>query len=281
MINLLCPFRKPGPPSSASTDSALSSPTSPLGEAFFPSTSSSRSTVIYIDILPKGSHDKTNSGAPSSLWSDAGYVIHASDHPRRLESINPTVSFTAPSTVVAHSRFTVYSEEIILHAETVPLVLLRDQAPHPSGFVYSAQLIPKYWKVIVDSPGTYDAFGTALSKLIFIQIPLGSRFSKKSSKMRARLSSSRRRINSATLSNSQIFPRRTLDRMVPSSTCLRRVCHPTMRPPRCQTPDTPHTKMHHGAPRPSMSRVTPRCKDIPTTTPTPPSSTSPPICRTM
>ncbi|KAJ7796088.1 hypothetical protein B0H14DRAFT_2852866 [Mycena olivaceomarginata] len=152
LINLLCPFRKPGPPSSASTDSALSSPTSPLGEAFFPSTSSSRSTVIYIDILPKGSHDKTNSGAPSSLWSDAGYVIHASDHPRRLESINPTVSFTAPSTVVAHSRFTVYSEEIILHAETVPLVLLRDQAPHPSGFVYSAQLIPKYWKVIVDSP---------------------------------------------------------------------------------------------------------------------------------
>ncbi|KAF8187969.1 hypothetical protein K438DRAFT_1834454 [Mycena galopus ATCC 62051] len=152
LLGLLSPFRKPIYPgaSSVSSDSALSSPISPSGGGFFPSSSSSRHTVIYIDILPEG-YMTRNKTTPSS-WSDDGDVIHASDHPRRLKSINPTISFTAPEPIVAHSRFTVYSEDLILHAETVPLGLLVDGGYPPSGFLYTTQLIPKYWKAIVDSP---------------------------------------------------------------------------------------------------------------------------------
>ncbi|KAF7375378.1 TEA domain-containing protein [Mycena sanguinolenta] len=174
LLDLLSPFRKPVyPASSGSTDSALSSPISSSGDAFFPSTSSSRHTVIYIDILPEGSPDRDRNGTDPSPWSDDGDIVHASDHPRRLKSINPTVSFTAPSPIVAHSRFTVYSEDLILHAESVPLGLMMDQPHQRLGFLYSSQLVPKYWKVIVDSPDPtrftifQEVYGTESSALLF------------------------------------------------------------------------------------------------------------------
>jgi hypothetical protein len=49
----------------------------------------------------------------------------------------------------------VYSEDLFLHCETVPLLLLRDPIDQSSSFLYSTQLVPKWWNVIVDSPGTY------------------------------------------------------------------------------------------------------------------------------
>ncbi|KAJ6496109.1 hypothetical protein C8R45DRAFT_985050 [Mycena sanguinolenta] len=174
LLDLLSPFRKPVyPASSASTDSALNSPISSSGDGFFPSASSSRHTVIYIDILPEGSPDSVRTGTSPSSWSDDGEVIHASDHPRRLKSINPTISFTAPSPIVAHSRFTVYSEDLILHAETVPLGLVMDHPHQWPGFLYCAQLVPKYWKVIVDSPDPtrftifQEVLGTESSAILF------------------------------------------------------------------------------------------------------------------
>ncbi|KAJ6489963.1 hypothetical protein C8R45DRAFT_201004 [Mycena sanguinolenta] len=150
--HLLSPFRKPS--RSQSSDSALNSPVLPAENGALTGTTSSRHTIIYIDILADGSVDEPRRRASSSLpWLNAEdvSVIHASDHPRRLESINPTVSFTAPSAVVAHSRFTVYSEDLIFHSETVPLVL-SDQAPPPSRFLYSTPLAPKIWNMIMNSP---------------------------------------------------------------------------------------------------------------------------------
>ncbi|KAJ6453762.1 hypothetical protein C8R45DRAFT_882343 [Mycena sanguinolenta] len=150
LLDLLSPFRKPTYRAPSQCDSTLSSPISSVG--FFPNTSSPPHTIIYIDILPEGSPDKIRAGTSPSMWSDDGDVIHASDHPRRLKSINPTASFTSSSPIIANSRFTVYSEDLILHAETVPLGLVLDQPHQRSRFLYSAQLVPKYWKVIVDSP---------------------------------------------------------------------------------------------------------------------------------
>ncbi|KAJ6605535.1 hypothetical protein DFH09DRAFT_1121526 [Mycena vulgaris] len=146
LLHLLSPFREPAYP-----DSADNSPVSSLEDSLFPSTSS-RYTIMYIDILAAGSPDEIQSTTHPSPWSDAGHVVHASDHPRSLGSINPTVLFTSRSLVVAHSRFTVYSEELILHAETVPLQLVPQDVPEYTGFLYSTQLVPKYWKVISDSP---------------------------------------------------------------------------------------------------------------------------------
>ncbi|KAJ7469218.1 hypothetical protein FB451DRAFT_1256094 [Mycena latifolia] len=154
LLHLLSPFGEPAyPDPAASGDSALSSPVSPLsGDSMFPGLSSSRHTVMYIDILPTGApHDVRPSSKPSP-WSDSGDIVRASDHPRSITSINPVVSFTSRSPLVAHSRFTVYSEDLILHAETVPLTLLPQQAPQSSDFLYSTRMVPKYWQVILDSP---------------------------------------------------------------------------------------------------------------------------------
>ncbi|KAJ7769763.1 hypothetical protein B0H14DRAFT_2967263 [Mycena olivaceomarginata] len=152
LLRLLSPFRKPlCSASPASVDNFLNSSISPLGDELSPTTPSSRHTVICIDILPKGSTDRSHSPIPLP-WADAEDVIYASDHPRRLESINPTVAFTASRPVSAYSRFTVYSEDLFLHCETVPLLLLRDPIDQSSSFLYSTQLVPKWWNVIVDSP---------------------------------------------------------------------------------------------------------------------------------
>ncbi|KAJ6488887.1 hypothetical protein C8R45DRAFT_248795 [Mycena sanguinolenta] len=152
LLDILSPFRKPAHhASSGCTDSAPSSPIS-SAEEVFPDASTLPHTIIYIDILPEGSPDRMCSVTRPSPWSNDGDIIHPSDHPRPLKSIKPTISFTAPSPIIANSRFTVYSEDLILHAETVPLGLVLDQPHHRSGFLYSAQLVPKYWKVILDSP---------------------------------------------------------------------------------------------------------------------------------
>ncbi|KAJ7737100.1 hypothetical protein B0H16DRAFT_108442 [Mycena metata] len=151
LLHLLSPFRKPAySESTGSIDSALSSPILP-GDGLFPSTSP-RHIVMYIDLLPDEPRNNICDADGSSPWSDTGDVVRASNHPRRLESINPTVSFTSPTRILAHSRFTVYSESLILHAENVPLVPLVNDGTEAAGILYSTDLVPKYWRIILDSP---------------------------------------------------------------------------------------------------------------------------------
>ncbi|KAJ7674341.1 hypothetical protein B0H17DRAFT_1016728 [Mycena rosella] len=154
LLHLLSPFRQPASPeSSSSSDSPSTSPVSPsMGDRDFPGASSARHTVIYIDIIPEDSPDDMDPNSPTVWWSDTGDVVHASDRPRRMRSINPTVTFMSQSPVAAQSRFTVYSEHIILHTETASLTPVIDPAPHVSGFLYSTILVPEYWKVISESP---------------------------------------------------------------------------------------------------------------------------------
>ncbi|KAJ7315731.1 hypothetical protein DFH08DRAFT_1039423 [Mycena albidolilacea] len=154
---LICPFPKPLPcsASSVATNSATGSIVPPPEEWFHPDTLSPRNTIIYIDILPEGQHERSVREITSPPWPDVedGTVIHTSNRPRRLKSISPTVSFTAPSPLIAHSRFIVRTGDMVLHTETAPLVLVVDRALQPPAFLYSTQLVPKYWNVIVDSPG--------------------------------------------------------------------------------------------------------------------------------
>ncbi|KAJ7315756.1 hypothetical protein DFH08DRAFT_790184, partial [Mycena albidolilacea] len=149
---LICPWPKPPPCSTA--NSAPSSVVPPLEGGLLLNSRAPPNTVIYIDILPEGLPENTRCGITSSPWPDVGdgAIIHASDHPRCLRAISPTVSFTAPSPLIAHSRFTVRAEDAVLHAETVPLVLVVDKAPQTAAYLYSTQLVPKYWNVLVDGP---------------------------------------------------------------------------------------------------------------------------------
>ncbi|KAF7375731.1 TEA domain-containing protein [Mycena sanguinolenta] len=105
VLDLLSPFRKPAyHASSCCTDSTLSSPIS-TAEELFPDASSSRHTIMYIDILAAGSPDRIPSVPSPSPWSDDGDVVHASAHPRPLKSINATISFTASTPIIANSPF--------------------------------------------------------------------------------------------------------------------------------------------------------------------------------
>ncbi|KAJ7084719.1 hypothetical protein C8R44DRAFT_991852 [Mycena epipterygia] len=154
LLRLIFPFREPAylksAASAAFAKSARNSPVAAdLCERLFSGTAPVRHTVIHIYIVPEGSHNHASSTPSSSAWSDSGDVVNASGHPRRLGAINPTVSFTSPSPIVAYSLFTVYSEDLLLQTETVPLVPLAQCA---AGFLYSTRLVPKYWKAIVDSP---------------------------------------------------------------------------------------------------------------------------------
>ncbi|KAJ7075517.1 hypothetical protein B0H15DRAFT_956437 [Mycena belliarum] len=142
LLHLLSPFREPAYLDSATSgERAFSSPVSPdFG-------GSPRHTTIYIDILPPGPHP-SRTVSPS----DNSDIVHVSQYPRSINSINPLVSFTCRVPLIAHSRFRVSSEGLILHAETVPMTLSPQYAPQPGDFLYSTRLIPMYWKVILESP---------------------------------------------------------------------------------------------------------------------------------
>ncbi|KAJ7624069.1 hypothetical protein DFH06DRAFT_1142624 [Mycena polygramma] len=135
LLNLLSPIRKTAPSPSTSRRIAETS--------YKPSVSR---TVVAIEILPpRSTYDQ-------SPWASVGDVIYPADHPRPLESINPTVAFISPSLIMSYSLFRVYSGGLIIHAETASLELEMDGAPQTSGFLYHTTLVPKYWQKILDSP---------------------------------------------------------------------------------------------------------------------------------
>ncbi|KAF7347431.1 TEA domain-containing protein [Mycena venus] len=139
------------PGSSASSDSPCNSPIPPLMDPRASPCSSH--TVIYIDILPEDSPDDFSHITAPLPWPTGGDVIHVSDRPRRLRSIDPTVTFVSQAPIIAQSRFTVYSEDMVLHSETAPLVaVVPPSGHHVSGFLCSTALVPEYWKVISESP---------------------------------------------------------------------------------------------------------------------------------
>jgi hypothetical protein len=106
--------------------------------------------VIFIDIVPEGAPVQPYESAPQP-WSEKENVIHVSRHPRRLSCIDPTVTFTAPSSIEAQSWFTVFTNDSTVHTESGLLTAIH--IPNPGGFLHSAVLVPSFWKNIVESPG--------------------------------------------------------------------------------------------------------------------------------
>ncbi|KAF7300768.1 TEA domain-containing protein [Mycena kentingensis (nom. inval.)] len=177
LMHLLSPFRQPYPDSSASSSSvsdgpsACTSPVSPILGADHPhpfaasAPPTPRHTVVYIDILPPEDPSPSSilelPGASfgQSSWEDTSSgtaIVHASDRARPLHTINPTVAFvsSAPAALNAYSQFTVYAEDRIMHSTRVPLLPTPVSASEGSGTgtVYSAALVPEYWRTISESP---------------------------------------------------------------------------------------------------------------------------------
>jgi transcriptional enhancer factor len=107
---------------------------------------------IFIDIVPEGSSAQPYESSPQP-WLESENVIHVSRFPRRLSCISPTITFTAPAPILAQSRFAVCTNDGTVHTESVLLTVSRH--PNLGGLLYSAGLVPSYWKTIVESPGGY------------------------------------------------------------------------------------------------------------------------------
>ncbi|KAG5641223.1 hypothetical protein DXG03_005698 [Asterophora parasitica] len=114
-------------------------------------------TIITIDILPNdassSSYDaNTRFSSQESEWHQAG-VVRLSPHPRPFHAIDPTVTFVAPSTISAHSTFSVYSGGTIIFSETTELNSVGCAPERTDGaLLYSTVLVPGFWQEIAQSP---------------------------------------------------------------------------------------------------------------------------------
>jgi hypothetical protein len=120
-------------------------------------------TVVSIEILPeainnyspRASPSTTPTSSPLSSTFPASSFRHS--QPRPISVIDPTVTFTARSTIVAHSAFTVMRDGQPIHSETADVNLLSTSVAAGVSdidciFYYTAPLVPAYWSTICDDP---------------------------------------------------------------------------------------------------------------------------------
>jgi hypothetical protein len=122
--------------------------------------------VVSIEILPEGINNYSPRASPSTtptsspLSSTFPGSTFRHSQPRPISVIDPTVTFTARSTIVAHSSFTVMRDGQPIHSETADVNLLSTSVAAGVSdidciFYYTAPLVPAYWSTICDDPGKF------------------------------------------------------------------------------------------------------------------------------
>lgn len=117
------------------------------------------STIVYIDLVKAPLLASERSWTPSSealaeerSWSERGCnVARASQHPRHITEIEPTITFMSPTPVSARSHFTVHTEEGIIFSESTPLEAIGSSPASEADRLYRTLLIPGFWETIVHS----------------------------------------------------------------------------------------------------------------------------------
>ena len=116
-------------------------------------------TVVAIEILPDGASSYSPHSSPSTtptsspLSSTFPASTFRQSQPRPISVIDPTVTFTSRSSMVAHSFFTVLRDGQIVHNETAEVNLHSTSVEAgPSDidctFYYTAPLVPGFWATI-------------------------------------------------------------------------------------------------------------------------------------
>jgi transcriptional enhancer factor len=125
-------------------------------------------TVVYIDVVT----DPWLSPIPSERfwtpskealaeersWSERGFkVARASQYPRHITEIEPTITFTSPTAISAQSHFTVHTAEGIVFSEITPLEAFGSSPASGTeeSLLYKTLLVPGFWETIVHSAGIY------------------------------------------------------------------------------------------------------------------------------
>ena len=179
-----CPtFGSPSFPydSESSSDSSMSSPPTPteahtalqclLYRGIEPRGETIPSTIVYIDLLARQIHapitgqatwtSSSNAQMEERSWVERGFKIErASQQPRYLSDIDPTITLTSKTPISAQSHFTVHTDDGVLFSETTTLELL-DPSTVPGideSFLYRTRLIPGFWETVLHSSGKLDFF---------------------------------------------------------------------------------------------------------------------------
>jgi len=110
--------------------------------------------VIYIDLLPADMSSAAGAMQVSPpVPSTSGHnVVRASQSPRHVRQIDPTVTLLARSSMVARSHFIVRSRAGVVHSEVTTMELVGSTSGVAEGqLLYSTKLVPKFWNEICDS----------------------------------------------------------------------------------------------------------------------------------
>jgi transcriptional enhancer factor len=125
-------------------------------------------TIVYIDVVTDPSFSpipSERSWTPSKealaeerSWSERGFnVARASQHPRHITEIDPTITFMSPTAISAQSHFTVHTDTGIVFSETTPLEAIGSSSASATdeSLLYKTLLVPGFWETVVHSAGIY------------------------------------------------------------------------------------------------------------------------------
>ena len=122
--------------------------------------------IVYIDLLRPGSSIDANGPlwtSPSQVAEERSLVergcriVRASNYPRHLREVDPTITFLSHSLSDARSYFTVHLGDRLIFSESTTLELIDPDDPTTSnvdGVLYKTSLVPGFWNTISQSPGT-------------------------------------------------------------------------------------------------------------------------------
>jgi transcriptional enhancer factor len=118
--------------------------------------------IVYIDLLRPGSSINDNDGpfwtSPSQVaeersLSERGYrIVRATDYPRHLRDIDPTITLLSHSMSNARSYFTVHSGDRLIFSESTTLEPVDPSKSNVDGLLYKTLLVPGFWDTIIHSP---------------------------------------------------------------------------------------------------------------------------------
>jgi transcriptional enhancer factor len=128
--------------------------------------------IVYIDLLRPGSSGNgpfwtspSQVAEERSLVERGCRIVRATNHPRHLRDIDPTITFLSHSLSNARSCFTVHLGDRLIFSESTTLELVDPDGPSTSnvdGILYKTLLVPEFWDTISKSPGTSIEFPAEL-----------------------------------------------------------------------------------------------------------------------
>ena len=132
--------------------------------------------IVYIDLLRPGSSIDNNGPfwtspcqvAEERSLTERGYrLVRATEYPRHLRDIDPTITLLSQSLSDAHSYFTVHLGDRLIFSESTKLELVDPSPSNVDGFLYKTSLVPGFWDTISQSPGMSIGFPAEFIILIY------------------------------------------------------------------------------------------------------------------